>query len=184
MKRIFPKWHPWTRNKCSQQKSCTLIFVLSRICYKMSLHLYVTHWSSVCSLFLSKAVPSEDTLGDRKGQAGHICTVWFGGNSCEKCFIFEMVLKFCHTVACAQDSVCVLLGKLLFCCGWSFFSSMVVCCVISLLLAQGKQTLQGADLIYIVPLPGTFQRLCKGQWQACQGEVVGTGVLAPDCWGP
>lgn len=75
MKRIFPKWHPWTRNKCSQQKSCTLIFVLSRICYKMSLHLYVTHWSSVCSLFLSKAVPSEDTLGDRKGQAGHICTV-------------------------------------------------------------------------------------------------------------
>lgn len=118
MKRIFPKWHPWTRNKCSQQKHCTLIFVLSRICYKMSLHLCVSHWSSVCSLFLSEAVPSEATLGDTM-RAGWSHLPHLVAIAVKNAFSSRWFWSLINLWLVLRTNLCILLGKLLLCCGWS-----------------------------------------------------------------
>lgn len=128
-----------TRNKCfcSQQKRRTLILVLSRVCAIKCLLISVCHAGAVsaaCSWVRLCPVRPHGVTGI--GQAGHTCTVWFGGNSCEKCFLLEMALKFCPAVACAQDSLCILLGKLLLCCGWSsllfhgdLLCDLLVCCL-------------------------------------------------------
>lgn len=119
-KEYSPSGYPWTRNKCGWRKRYTLILVLSRVCVIKCLFICGCHTgevSAACSWVRLCPVRPHWMTGWR--QAGHTCTVWFGGNSCDKCFLLEVVLKFCQVVACAQDSLCILFGKLLLCCGWS-----------------------------------------------------------------